>query len=55
MTTQTLPKDPDDAFCPACDLGDELQQIRIVIRGMTGTIPTALAARSMEPEGQRPH
>ena len=31
------------------------QGIRIVLDGMTGTNPTAMAARSTGPEGRRPH
>ena len=44
MTAQTLPDDPNYAFCPSYDLGDEPQQIRIVIEGMDGYVPTALIA-----------
>lgn len=39
MTSHILPDNPDYAFCPACDLGDEPQQIRIVIDGMAGNVP----------------
>ena len=44
MTIQTLPDDPNYAFCPSYDLGDEPQQIRIVFEGLEGYVPTALVA-----------
>ncbi|MDD9990625.1 MAG: hypothetical protein OXP75_02395 [Rhodospirillales bacterium] len=44
MTAQTLPDDPNYCFCPAYDIEDEVQQIRIVIEGMAGYVPTALVA-----------
>ena len=44
MTIQTLPDDPNYAFCPSYDLGDEPQQIRIVFEGVEGYAPTALVA-----------
>ena len=44
MTAQTLPDDPNYCFVPAYDIEDEVQQIRIVVEGMTGYIPTALVA-----------
>ena len=44
MTAQTLPDDPNYCFVPAYDIEDEVQQIRIVIEGMSGYIPTALVA-----------
>ena len=44
MTAHTLPDDPNYCFCPAYDIEDEVQQIRIVIEGMSGYIPTALIA-----------
>lgn len=46
--TQTLPDDPVYAFCPAYDLHSQTQQIRIVVLGMTGYIPTALVALSID-------
>ena len=46
--TQTLPEDPIYAFCPAYDLHSQTQQIRIVVLGMTGYIPTALVALSID-------
>ena len=47
MTAQTLPDDPNYCFVPAYDIEDEVQQIRIVVDGMTGYIPTALVALSV--------
>ena len=47
MTAQTLPDDPNYAFCPSYDLGDEPQQIRIVFEGVDGYVPTALVALSI--------
>ena len=44
MIAQTLPDDPSYCFVTACDIEDEVQQIRIVVDGMTGYIPTALVA-----------
>ena len=44
MTAQALPDDPNYCFVPAYDIEDEVQQIRIVVDGMTGYIPTALVA-----------
>ena len=41
MTAQTLPDDPNYCFVPAYDIEDEVQQIRIVIEGMSGYVPTA--------------
>ena len=43
MTTQTLPDDPHYCFVPY-DISDEVQQVRIVVDGMSGYIPTALVA-----------
>ena len=48
MTAQTLPKDPNYCFVPAYDVEDEVQQIRIVIEGMAGYVPTALVALTVE-------
>ncbi len=48
MTAQTLPDDPNYCFVPAYDVEDEVQQIRIVIEGMSGFIPTALVALTVE-------
>ena len=46
--SQTLPEDPEFAFCPAYDLENRPQQIRIVFSGMTGFVPTALVALSLD-------
>ena len=48
MTAQTLPDDPRYAFCPAYEIGDDPQQIRIVFEGMRGYVPTALVALTIE-------
>ncbi|MDE0456968.1 MAG: hypothetical protein OXI15_06725 [Chromatiales bacterium] len=44
MTARTLPDDPSYCLRPAYDIEDEVQQIRIVIEGMPGYVPTALVA-----------
>ena len=48
MTSQTLPEDPDFAFCPAYGPADAPQEIRLVIDGMTGSIPTGFIAVTLE-------
>ena len=48
MTAQTLPDNPNYCFVPAYDIEDEVQQIRIVIEGMAGYVPTALVALTVE-------
>ncbi len=48
MTAQTLPDDPNYAFCPGYELGDEPQQIRIVFEGIDGYVPTALVALDID-------
>ena len=48
MTAQTLPDEPNYAFCPGYELGDEPQQIRIVFEGMPGYVPTALVALDID-------
>ena len=48
MTAQTLPDNPNFCFVPAYDVEDEVQQIRIVIEGMAGHVPTALVALTIE-------
>ena len=48
MTAQTLPDDPNYCFVPAYDIEDEVQQIRIVIEGMSGYVPTALVALTIK-------
>ena len=44
MTEQTLPENPNFCFCPAYDAETDVQQIRIVIEGLAGHIPTAMIA-----------
>ena len=44
MTAQTLPQHPNFCFCPAYDAETDVQQIRIVIEGLAGHIPTAMIA-----------
>ena len=44
----TLPDNPVYAFIPSYDLGDEVQQIRIVIRDIPGYIPTSLVALTVQ-------
>ena len=46
--THTLPDNPEFAFCPAYDLENRPQQIRIVFSGMDGFIPTALVALTLD-------
>ena len=48
MTAQILPDEPNYCFCPACDLGDEPQQIRIIFEGLPGYVPTALVAPTLD-------
>ena len=48
MTAQTLPDDPSYCFVPAYDIEDEVQQIRIVIEGMSGYVPTALVTLTLD-------
>ena len=48
MTAQTLPDEPDFCFVPAYDVEADVQQIRIVIEGLAGHVPTALIALTLE-------
>ena len=48
MTAQTLPDHPNYCFCPAYDVETEMQQIRIVIEGLSGHVPTSLVALDLE-------
>lgn len=48
MTAHTLPDDPNYCFCPAYDIEDDVQQIRIVFEGMEGYVPTALVALTVD-------
>ena len=52
MTAHTLPRNPDYAFCPAYGPGNAPQEIRLVIDGMSGSIPTAMVALTLE-DGER--
>ena len=45
---------PDHAFSPTCGPENTLQELRLVLDGMTGTIPTSPAARSMRAENGAP-
>ncbi len=48
MTAQTLPDNPNFCFAPAYDVEADVQQIRIVIEGMAGHVPTALIALNLD-------
>ena len=48
MTAQTLPDEPNFCFVPAYDVETDVQQIRIVIEGLAGHVPTALIALDLE-------
>ena len=48
MTAQTLPDNPNFCFCPAYDAETDVQQIRIVIEGLAGHVPTALIALDLD-------
>ncbi len=48
MTAQTLPDNPNFCFCPAYDVEVDVQQIRIVIEGLAGHVPTALIALDLD-------
>ena len=48
MTAQTLPDNPNFCFCPAYDVEADVQQIRIVIEGLSGHVPTALIALDLD-------
>ena len=48
MSAQTLPDCPNFCFVPAYDVETEVQQIRIVIEGMAGHVPTALVTLSLD-------
>ena len=48
MTAQPLPDDPNFCFVPAYDVETEVQQIRIVIEGLSGHVPTALIALNLD-------
>lgn len=48
MTAHTLPDNPNFCFCPAYDVEADVQQIRIVIEGLSGHVPTALIALDLD-------
>ena len=48
MTAQSLPDNPNFCFCPAYDVETDVQQIRIVIEGLAGHVPTALIALDLD-------
>ena len=48
MTAQTLPDEPNYCFSPAYDIETETQQIRIVIEGLAGHVPTALVTLDID-------
>ena len=47
MTAQSLPDNPNYCFCPAWDTEAEVQQIRIVIEGLAGHVPTSMVALNL--------
>ena len=48
MTSHTLPDNPVYAFCPAYDIDNVPQQIRIVFADIPGYVPTALVALTLQ-------
>ena len=48
MTAQTLPDNPNFCFVPAYDVEADVQQIRIVIEGLAGHVPTALVTLDLD-------
>ena len=48
MPPQTIPDNPNFCFTPAYDVETEVQQIRIVIEGLVGHVPTALISLNLE-------
>ena len=48
MTAVTLPDNPNFCFCPAYDVETNVQQIRIVIEGLAGHVPTTLVALDLD-------
>ena len=48
MTAQNLPDTPNFCFTPAWDAEVEVQQIRIVIEGLSGHVPTAMVTLNLE-------
>ena len=48
MPPQTIPDNPNFCFAPAYDVETQVQQIRIVIEGLAGHVPTALISLNLE-------
>ena len=48
MTAQTPTDNPNFCFVPAYDVETDVQQIRIVIEGLAGHVPTALVALHLD-------
>ena len=48
MPAPTLPDEPNYCFVPAYDVEADVQQIRLVIEGLSGRIPTALVALHLD-------
>ena len=48
MTAQTLPDNPNYCFVPAYDVEADVQQIRLVVEGLSGHSPTALVALDLD-------
>jgi len=48
ITAQNLPEDPNFCFAPAYDVETDVQQIRIVIEGMAGHVPTAFVTLDLD-------
>ena len=55
MTAQTLPDDPNCCFCPAYDIEDEVQQIRIFIAGSGGHVRPARRSPGIAARSRRAH
>ncbi len=48
MNAQTLPDNPNYCFCPSYDVEEDVQQICIVVEGLTGYIPTAIVTPNLD-------
>ena len=48
MPPQTILDNPNFCFAPAYDVETEVRQIRIVIEGLAGHVPTALISLHLE-------
>ena len=44
----TLPDEPNFCFCPAYDVETDVQQIRMVIEGLSGHVPAALVTLDLD-------